>query len=240
MTTQFQEMVKQSVEQGTLDKSVFQEILLSMDREASKKETVAVRDSRASRVAAWKQDLEQIPMEKIEDLDQTMSTFVEKYVIERVEAEEPRELNREEIDQLAGLYVDYQKIKDLLDAKHEEIRSLIFGHLDIISPVQEETPPSQIPGSVVSETHSIKFSREGGKRKAPSIDWDKLKEELGEEEFERLACKTEIIPAHVSVTPSEEVLLNSVQSGDINLETLRESLKPGDWSTPRFVTRKVK
>lgn len=234
--TQNNQLIKAAPSEGILDRKVLQTLMASVDKEAAQ---VEVKDTKATRQAAWAKDLEQIPMEKIEDLDRTMSSFTERHVIERVEADGPRPLESTEVDRVATLYGDIEKIEAILAAKKAEARALIFGHLDSTLEADEDTPVGQVPGKVRSESLGLTFCREGGKRKDPTINWDALEAKLGDEYLETI-CDAEEIPAHIKYTPSEDKLIKAVDDGKITLEDIRAAITPGAWTTPRFVARKDK
>lgn len=238
--TQNTQLTKTTTGNVVMNRDRLSELLAQVDKQAAEVEAKQARETRATRRAAWAKDLEQIPMDKIENIDRIMSSFTERHVIERIEADEPRPLERDEVDRLADLYLDYEEIIALMEAKREEIRKLIFGHLDSTLNADEETPVEQVPGKVTSDTRKIVFSREGGKRKAPTIDWSALENKLGEDRFHAVLCVSEHVPEHTKYTPTEDNLLNAIQDGDLTLEDLRSAIIPGAWTTPRFVARKAK
>lgn len=238
--TQHNEIIKTTPGEVTLDRATLDAILQGVDYEAATKEVAKRRDTRASRREAWAQDLNSIPMEKIEDLDNTMSSFTEKHVIDRVEVDEPRPLELSEVDKLADLYQDYEKILAVLEAERDRIRKLIYAHFDATLEGDETTPVEQVPGKLTSDRHRVQFSREGGKRKTPTLDWEKLKATMGEARFRDALCEATEVPAHTQYTPTEDKLMSALNAQEITLEDVRDAIIPGDWQTPRFVIRKVK
>lgn len=161
----------------------------------------------------------------------------EENLLENLTLDEPRKLTQEEVDLLAAEYHRSEKILNALQARKELLRQYVFSSLDEEFEsvgVESDTPVSQMPGRLVS-SDGVKFCREGGTRKKATIDSEGLKEAF-KDNLDLLFDKVEI-PASVSYTLSSEKLDQAIESGSISIEELRPFVKPGDWSSPRFVIR---
>jgi len=183
----------------------------------------------------WKASIEEISMEEIEKLHDAMDNFVEKHVLDRVELDlEPRELTVPELQLMAAEYVKAKAIQNYIESRREQLRTLIFDSLDTQFAREgkddSETPFSQMPGHI--EIDGVKFCREGGTRKAATLNLDALAAahpDLAEElVVEKVEVKREL---------NEEALNKAIAEGRISLEDLRPLVTPGDWQTPRFQVR---
>ena len=124
--------------------------------------------------------------------------------------------------------------------KRRLVRIAVDDDLSALDPGDETTPVEQVPGKLTSDRHRVQFSREGGKRKTPTLDWEKLKATMGEARFRDALCEATEVPAHTQYTPTEDKLMSALNAQEITLEDVRDAIIPGDWQTPRFVIRKVK
>jgi len=254
-------MTDQSIEKSAaevvLEKAVkggfvsVKSLLDSLDK-ASKASDLDARqkDSKVVRQAEWTKALDTIPMDKIQALQDNLSTYVDKFVLARFEVTEPRDLTTTEVDQLATEYKAWQALDDFLTARKSQFKDVVFAALNAKYAQQIEesglvtdTPPEQMPGELFSEAVGIRFKREGGARKAPSVNWEMLKASVSPEIWtdvcDQVKVPRQIIPAHTDFIPNESKLMDVINTGDIPLETLREALVPGAWTTPRFVPRKA-
>lgn len=206
------------------------------------------RYSKAARMKDWSKKIESIDIEKVESLEKSMKSYVDKFVLgDRVEMEEARKLSQEEIDTMAEEYIAMDEMMTYLEARKKQFRSMVFTSLNVRYAEEEESSKSQSthlaeyrPGKLPSEKFGKTFNREGGTRKDPKINWEKLEKALGD----RFSIVTEkvTIPAveeQVVQRPSEELLLEAVNRGDVTLEEVREALEEGGYNSPKFVVRNL-
>lgn len=217
--------------------SSIQKISASVLDRLTTEEVVEKKRSSKEMREEWTKSINEVDFSMIEDLDNKMSSYVENFMLDRVEASEPRVLADDEIDQIAREYKSYKSIVDALEARKGQIRTMIFNHLN----VQEEEsgggsdrPIEYRPGSVKTE-QGITFKREGGSMKDPTIDTEKLVEVLGEKSEELFS--EVIIPEQKKKVFNEEVFMQKVESGEISLEQVRSVLKNNGYNSPRFVVR---
>lgn len=227
------------------------DLLGELDRErVSSEVTSAAKETKAVRRARWLKDLEEVPMEQITKLNDLMTSYVEEFMLDRLDFKNgARELEQKEVDSLAKEYVAWQTINDALQARHQQFRQMVFQSLNVQfereikeAGLVSDRPPEQMAGELFSEAYGVRFKREGGGRKDPTINWSRLQAELPEvyvEVCDKLDVPEQVVPAHTELIPNGEKLMTAVHSGKIPLETLREVLVPGAWMTPRFVPRKV-
>lgn len=208
------------------------------------------RTSKAVRRAEWKAALDVIPMDKIIQLEKTMSSYVDKFLLTRIELSEPRELTQSEIDGLAKEYLAWEELNDFIQARYSQFRAMVFASITARREreIQEsglisDRPASQMPGELYSEAYGIRFKREGGNRKPPQVVWSRLEAELPTEVYKEICDEVkvsrQVIPAHTEYRPNGEKLMDAVQKGLVPLEVLREAIIPGAWMTPKFVPRKA-
>lgn len=203
----------------------------------SSKSEKAKKETKKAAVESFKKTTSELLQSgALESLSAALLDY-EENLLENLTLDEPRKLTQEEIDLLAAEYHRSEKILNALQARKELLRQYVFSSLDEEfeqEVVEGDTPVSQMPGRLVS-SDGVKFCREGGARKKATIDSEGLKEAF-KENLDLLFDKVEI-PASVSYTLSSEKLDQAIESGAISIEELRPFVKPGDWSSPRFVIR---
>ena len=214
--------------------------LESLLTEVVEKSTTEKRPSKEQRVSYW---LESASKEDLAQLVVLMSQYVENMVKPQGDSLK----TEDEVRALGEEYVSWQKISDFLDSRNKTFRSLVFKTLDENSEkLNSSTPPHQTKGKIEVETSEgkLSFNREGGDRKKPTVDVERLKEIVGEARFSKLVDKIkvrrQIIPAHTEEKFSEEKFVEAVYNGEITLEEAEQVLIPGEWQTPRFTVRRVK
>lgn len=197
----------------------------------------------------WTQELDQIPQDRLDEMRAVMRDYIENR-FNQVNPAESVELTQEEIDSLAAEFDSWRKIDDLLQARYTQFRRLVFNHLNEVftdevdkAKLITDTPVEQLKGSVESAAYGWKFCREGGNRSDPQINWDYLQNELSPEQWEAICdevkVKRVVVPAHVDLVPSEEKMLDAINSGALDLDVLEQALIPGSWQSPRFTPRAI-
>ena len=203
----------------------------------SEDEAPKKRSSREMR-EEWKKSIEEIDFDIIEKLDDAMTSYVTDFMIDRVETGEARILEQDEINKLAREHKSYKTIVDALESRRQQIRTMIFNHLNVTeeeSGNEDEKPIEYLAGAVKTD-EGVTFKREGGNMKDPSIDTDKLEGVLGEDLANSLFDEV-VIPEQREQRFNEERFMAKVDSGEISLEQVREVLKNNGYNTPKFMVR---
>jgi hypothetical protein len=244
VTTNELELVRQIKElAGDRD---FQKLLATLEESVAPKLDRTL--SKNARRAEWDKELEEIPEGKLADLEVQMESYVHDY-FNKIRMSEPRELSQEEIDSLAQEYTSWQVINDALQSRYRQFRQIVFTSLTESfakeiedSGLQTETPPEQMKGSLASTKFGVRFCREGGGRGRTKINAKTLESSLPEELYRSVCQAVEVpqvvIPAHTEYTLDENLLMEAISEGRIDLESIREAVVPGEWTTPKFQVRK--
>lgn len=203
-----------------------------------KEEKTEKAPSKQERVSYW---TDKATKEELVELFKSVSSYADKMV------EATESLSQEQVDALGEEYLLWQKFNDFLESRNKTFRGMVFSTLDEqASQTSSSVPPHQTKGKLVANTSEgkLSFNREGGDRKKPTVDVDRLKEVVGDSRFEKLTDKIkvrrQVIPAHTEEKFSEEKFVEAVYNGDITFEEAQEVLIPGAWQTPRFTVRRVK
>ena len=241
----YQAIVREASKTGQLS-----HLLKAVDQETQKSEVKKLPNAE-QRMAEWQKSKDKIDLDKLQSASDTLTKYMERFYVDRVSMDEPRELEQSEVDRLAQEFLEgLQLMEDLSKARRDEIRTMVFTSIATSTRSMNEklgvvtdTPPEQEKGRLVSEEYGVAFCKEGGDRTAPDLDWEKLQGLLSEEEF-KLVCDTtlvpeQVIPEHVEYTPKGEKLMEALNTGVIDLEKIREAIKPGKWSSPRFTIRRI-
>lgn len=238
-TSEFRELVQKAAAAGSLS-ALIEEI----DRVTEEK-VVVKPPTKQQRINQWKQDKNEMDLDKVQRISDVLSTYVEKFFVDRVDMQEPRELTQEEVDKLAQEYLDLEQMSELITSRHQMMRWMTFQSLnekyaseDEKMKVDAKTPPQQRKGRLESQAFGRAFCREGGNRTPAAINWSRLRAELPADVFNEV-CDAEIIPEHVEYTPNEKKFMAAVLEGRVPMELLRDAMVPGKWQTPKFQVRKI-
>lgn len=215
----------------------FGAILKALQADAEKKDPEKkVRDSKATRMAEWDKALDKLPIEKLVELQEKMSDFVDlKFA--KVVATDPRLLTREEQYRVVDEWITMEEIKDAFDARHNRIRLMVLEHITKVWEQAGDKDPANKNGEIVVEELGYKFCKEGTGYKEPSLDLKKLRELL-KSDWDKVTDRV-MIPAHTEVVFNEYKLKALLRDNPKRLEDVRTSLIPGEAKTPRLTPRKI-
>lgn len=234
-----EKIVQSAVKNGQLS-----ELIQALDKEASVKHPPKYRaPNQQQRKDVWRAPVAEIEKKKISSVKSAMRNYMNNYFTKKVEMVEPRELTQDEVNQLAAEYREVQEINDLLQSRKEDMKELVFTSLtekyeSESEFVDSDTPPTHIKGRLTSPEYGLAFCREGGDRKKPTVDFEKLKEKVSDTLFQSM-CTQKVIPEHIEYTLDEDKMMDAVQNGSLTLETIREVLIPGSFQSPRFTVREI-
>lgn len=130
-------------------------------------------------------------------------------------------------DQAEALMIEelHQKeIRELLDARREMRKRVIFRHITSQHVVDNTPDPDFAPGEIPVPAQGKKFARQGGRAKFV-INEDELKDKLGP--LASQVFRTRVVPAytveeHVETEFDEEALASLIAAHPHVMETLRE------------------
>lgn len=215
-------------------------LLGALDREVAQK---TVRSNVESRKKSWLEAIEKFDVEKLVELQEMMENYVDQIAIREV-PESPVVLDEKQRHDLMSEHISLSTIQEVLLARRDFIKSMVFQSLTQENVEAGVSDPENQNGKIeVPELKKV-FCREGTGRTAPTINEEKLKELLGEEKWEEVVNRVEVpeqvIPAHVETTLDVEKLMSAATQNPELLETIRESLQPGKYKSPKFVVRDLK
>ncbi|WP_267716741.1 DUF7242 family protein [Streptomyces sp. CoH17] len=221
---------------GMTLKDLMSEVEEAADQEAGRPK----KESKADRVARWRNELSEMPEEQVQDLDRRMQTFVSEQMPKVPKLTEPRELSQEEWDRMGEVIESLEKIDEALKGVYGLIRMATNMHLNAkyADADARVRPPEQLPGKIVA-SNGRKFCREGGNRTATQVNWKNFREKVPEELYHE-ACDRKWVPpteGHWEYTPTKEKLEKLIEEQKVDLELVRSVLIPGKWQKPKFQVR---
>lgn len=200
-----------------------------------------------TRTAAQRKDshramLESFDLDRLLEMQDKMASAVDRMTANVIDPDSPAPLTPAKAEELMAELLDQIDIKELLEVRRELIRSAVFAHLTAEAREDGKDEPEYEPGSVAVPALDRKFTREGGKRRAPQLDETLLKEGLGdrwEAAYNIEVVPEQVIPEHVEYTLDLQKVMKLAESDPSVLETLRKALVPGERTTPRFFVRSL-
>lgn len=199
------------------------------------------RSTIAQRSEAWKQVLATMDEEKLLVMQEKMSEYVD--LVSKIDLDintPPKSLDDNQRVHLMKVYLMYKEMSEFLEVCKQWFKDITFSVIEAEKEAAGVEDFEHAGGEILVPELGKRFCKEGGKRKNPTLDEDKLKELLGDKWED--ACEVEevpevVIPAHREVTFSIEKLMELAESDLTILETVREALIPGDWGSNSFTVR---
>lgn len=195
------------------------------------------RTSVATRAEEWKQALAKMDDEKLIAMQETMSNYVDLIAKHEVDfGEFPKELTGTQRVQLMQGVLWTKEIKEFLDVYQNWVRSAVFSVITEQNTKPGVEYPEYAKGEIPVRSLGKRFCKEGGNRKAPTLNYEKLREELGEELYNQCVS----VEVKRVETFSIEELMKLAETDPSVLEKIRKSLKPGDFGANSFTVRDIK
>lgn len=183
---------------------------------------------------ALKKAIVELDAEKIERSREVLTKYVDSLVT--LDPEATAELTPAQSKALMEEDNLRREIEDLLTARKDTIKSLVFQAIIEEAAQNGAEDPELANGEIVVEELGRRFTREGAGPGKPTIDLKKLKEVLGDDA--KKVVKVEI-PKPVEVL--DEDALNDLLSGNPDLiESVRKALVPGKPKLGSFNNRPVR
>lgn len=196
------------------------------------------RTSVEQRAAEWKSALEKMDEDKLLDMQEKMSDYVDLVSKQDMDfGEFPKELNSTQRVQMMRCVLMTKDIKEFLDVYHNWVRSAVFSVVTEMNEKKGVKDPEHATGSIEVPELGKRFAKNGGGRKDPSLDEEKLKTLLGSQWVD--ACEVEFVPAqvipeHTELRFSIEKVMKLAENDLTILEKIKECLTPGDWKSNSF------
>lgn len=206
-----------------------------------KKDTPAVAPktpSAAERREALKKSISELDATQIERTREVLTRYVDSMVT--LDPEQTKELTPAQAKALMEEDIQRREIDDLLTARKETIKELVFQAITEQAAAAGAEDPEYTNGEIVVEELGHRFTREGAGPGNATFDVKKLKavlaEEVGDECLD-LYVTTEWKP----VESLNEEAINDLLAGNPELiEKVRETMIPSKPKKGSFYNRKVK
>jgi len=202
------------------------------------------RSTVAQRSEAWKQALATMDEEKLLVMQEKMSEYVD--LVSKIDLDintPPKSLDDTQRVHLMKVYLMYKEMAEFLEVCKQWFKDITFSVITAEKETANVEDFEHSAGEILVPELGKRFCKEGGQRKNPTLDEDKLKELLGDKWED--ACEVEevpevVIPAHRETVFSIEKLMKLAESDLTILETVREALIPGDWGPNSFTVRNMR
>lgn len=217
------------------------------------KDLLARMDMKAGAVAALKKDLAPAPKatssadrredlkraiaemdgEKIESVREVMTRYVDSMVT--LDPEQTSTLTPTQSKALMEEDVLRREIADLIEARKETIKELVFRAITEEAAEAGAEDPELTNGEIVVEELGRRFSREGAGYSAPTFNLKTLKTALGDDAAAVIKTETKVVES------VDEDALNSLLAGNPELiENVRAAMVPGKVRKGSFYNREAR
>lgn len=196
------------------------------------------RTSVEQRKKSWLEALAKMDEDKLLDMQEKMSDYVDLLSKHEISFEElPTELNDVQRVQLMRSALMSKDIKEFIETYYEWVRKVVFEVVAEEKSREGVDDPEHAKGEIKVPELGKRFCKQGGGRKDPILDQEKLKELLGEQWED--ACEAEILPPitlpeRVEHHFSVEKLMKLAETNPSILEKIRECLRPGEFKSNSF------
>ena len=200
-----------------------------------KKEAVAKpkASSAVERREALKQAIVEMDSEKIERAREIMTRYVDTMVT--LNPEETKELTPAQAKALMEEDNLRREVADLIDARKETIKELVFQALTEEAAAAGAEDPEYVNGEIIVEELGRRFTREGAGPGTPTFNMAKLKAVLGDDADKVIVKETKVVE-----TLNEDALNDLLAGNPELIESIRETLVPGKPKKGSFYNRPVK
>lgn len=203
------------------------------------------RSTVASRKLMLRQTLEGYDVDRLLELQQTMTAFVDLVTKTKLISTEESSpvLDGERAKDLMERYLEQREIDEFMTTVKDLIRETVYGHMDAVLAADGAKDPANTNGSLEVPELGRKFTREGAGYKTPTMDEGRLQEMLGDrwdEVCDDIDIPEQVIPAHKEKVLSLEKALKLGRKDPSVMEVLRDCVIPGAPKTPRLWVRLMK
>lgn len=159
-----------------------------------------------------------------------------KAVAGRADAISEEGATEEDAVLLMKLVTSIKLVEEMAKAGYDLGKELVWRTMDLA--FADEEFPEHTNGVIDVPEMGKRFCREGAGRHDSSLDEDRLRELVGEEVWERIT-REEVIPATVVRKLDERALVDATHEDPSLLEAVRESVRVGNWKSPRLMVRDI-
>lgn len=201
----------------------------------------------ASRKLQMRLALEEYDVDRLLELQQTMTAFVDlvtrtNTIISNDNDASPV-LDGEQAKDLMLRYLERREIDEFLTTVKDIIRESVFAHIDAVLTADGVEDAANTNGTLEIPELGQKFSREGAGYQDPKLDEARLKKLLGDrwdDICDDIDIPEQVIPAHTEKVLSLEKALKLSRKDPAVMEILRDCIIPGAPKTPRLWVRAMK
>ena len=189
--------------------------------------------SAADRREQLKKAIAEMDGDQIERAREVMTRYVDSMVT--LDPEQAGVLTKAQSKSLMEEDILRREIADLVEARKETIKELVFNHITEVAAEAGAEDPETINSSIEVEELGRRFSREGAGYSAATFNLKALKEALGDD-------ADAVIKTEVKIVESvDEDALSSLLAGNPELiEKIRATLVPGKVKKGSFYNRPIK
>lgn len=202
------------------------------------------RTTVASRKLLMRQALEGYDVDRLLELQDTMTQFVDLVTRSSlIDEDAPVVLDGERAKDMMSCYLSQREIDEFATTVKDLIREAVFAHIDAVGAAEGKADPEHINGTLEVPELGRKFCREGAGYKDPKLDEARMQELLGDrwdEVCEDIDIPEEVIPAHTEKVLSVEKALKLSRKDPAVMEVLRACIIPGEPKSPRLFVRLMK
>ena len=198
----------------------------------------------ASRKLQMRQSLEGYDVERLLEMQQTMTQFIDLVTQTSLMIEDDSPvLDGERAKDLMSRYLEQREIDEFMGTVKDLIRETVYAHMDAVLAADGAKDPANTNGTLEVPELGKRFSREGSGYKDPSLDEGRLQELLGDrwdEVCDDIVIPEQVIPAYTDKVLSVEKALKLGRKDPSVMEVLRDCIIPGAPKTPRLWVRNMK
>ena len=206
-----------------LSKQTLKDVIVTLSKSDEK---LPVKRTKTDIKNSWKGKFESLSIDKLVNMEETMKNFMSKRFA-KVQTEEAKQFNDEELHEVMYEAMDIIDIKAMLDARYEEIRKMILAHMEIKTGNDDENVKEFIKDVDRS------FSREGCGYNNPTIDIDKLKKAISEDEFKSITDEK------IEYKVNDKKFMSAMLENPELMNKLKEAVVPGTKKNPRFSVKRI-
>jgi hypothetical protein len=203
----------------------------------------AERSTVASRVLEKRHAIEELDADRLLELQQKLSAIVDTITKNELSLTSDGLLTEAEKHSLMLEFLEERDIKELIEARKDMLRELVFSHLTAEFEAQGVENPEHQNGEILVPELGHRFVRERCGRNDAVLNEEKLEALLGDQWESVCDIETipaQYIPAHTKYVLREEKVLELAQKDESVLGKLLDCLEVGGWKNPTFTVRPLR
>lgn len=212
-----------------------------VSEESRRKVAADSRSTVAARKAKLRQALDSYDVDRLLELQATMTAFVDLVTETPFTAEGELVLDGDRAATLMKRYLDQREINELVTVVKDLIREAVFAHFDAMGRAEGLEDPENHNGTLEVPEWGKKFCREGTGYQDPKFNEVRLEQLLGEQRWAQICTEEvipeQVIPEHVERNLSVEKALEMGRRDPEVMEILRDCLTPGAPKPPKLMVR---